>query len=282
MRLAKQLDAHLILLHVIDPAESTQHSTDARDQMNWQLGSVGIVTRRQPEIRVQRGNYVESIAAVANETDADIIVLGAQSRKALAPFIGTTAERITALAGRPVLIVNQEPHLRYGAVVIAGELSSAFVQVVRVASSLKFLDAGSVSIVHGFEFPRGPLFAVDARTMKRNLEAWEKAAKARLLQNLDVAGVESSRFRIVFHQTRPIRAIQRAIRDVKPELLIVGAKDRSIFNRVITGSVANDALRSVECDILVAEPKVESMSGALNRDVAARNAFLKAREQRLS
>ena len=264
MRLAKQLDAHLILLHVVDPTESTQQSTSARAQIAWQLGSVGIVARREPEIRVHNGNYVEGIAAVASETEADIIVLGTQRRKARAPLIGTTAERVTALAGRPVLVVNQETHLRYDSVVLAAELSDAFIQVVRVASSLKFLDAGRVSIVHGFEFPRGPLFAVDARAMKRHLEAWEKAAKARLLQNLDVAGVESSRFRIVFHQTRPIRAIQRAIRDVKPELLIIGSKDRSIYNRVIAGSVANDALRSVECDILVTEPQVESMSGDLN------------------
>jgi nucleotide-binding universal stress UspA family protein len=87
---------------------------------------------------------------------------------------------------------------------------------------------------------------------KRNMEAWEKAARARLLLNLDVAGVESSRFRIIFQQTRPVRAIQRVVRSVQPDLLIVGTKDRSIFNRVVRGSVANDALRTIECDILVA------------------------------
>jgi universal stress protein E len=277
VHLAKQLDAQLILLHVIDPAEPTQDSMYARDQIARQLSSIGVANRHEPEIRVRNGNYVEGIAAVAKETDADVIVLGAQRRKVLAPLIGTTAERVTTLAGRPALIVNGPPHLRYGAVVIAAELSSAFIQVVRVASSLKFLDAVRVSIVHGLDFPRGPLFALDARAAKRGLEALEKAAKARLLRKLDVAGVESSRFRIVFHQARPIRAIQRVIRSVKPDLLIVGTKDRSIFNRVLSASVANHALRSVDCDILVAAPEVESMTRVLNRDIAAHEIELSSR-----
>ena len=184
---------------------------------------------RDPDIQVRTGDYLEGIAAVAEETDADVIVLGAQRPKALAPLIGTTAERLTALTGRPVLIVNVPPHLRYGSVVIAAELSDTFVQVVRVASSLKFLDAAKVSIVHGLDFPRGPLFLFDARAAKRGLVAWEKAAKARLLRKLDVAGVESSGVGILFHQARPFQAIRRVIRSVKPELLIVGTKDRSIF-----------------------------------------------------
>jgi universal stress protein E len=284
-RLAKQLDAHLTLLHVSDPAEFTLRSADARDEIAQQFTAIGVATRHEPEIQVRTGNYMEAIARVAKETDADIIVLGAQRRKALVPLIGTTAERIVALANRPALIVNLEPHVRYDAVVIAAELSDAFIQVVRVASSLKFLEAETVSIVHGFESPyRGPLYAegFDARAAKRNMEEWERAARARLLRNLDVAGAESSRFRLVFQQARPIRAIQRVIRSVQPELLIIGTKDRSIFNRVTRSSVAHDALRSVDCDILVAAPQVESVIGALNRDTATQRINLTAPEQHLS
>ena len=282
MRLGSQLDAQLIMLHVIDPAEYAADSMHARNQIARQLSAVGVVTRREPEIRVRTGNYVEGIAAVARETDADIIILGAQRRRSLAPLIGTSAERITALAGRPALIVNQESHRRYDAVVIAAELSDAFVQVVRVASSLMLLDAERVSIVHRLEFPRGPLFALDTLAAGRNLEAWEKAAKARVLRHLDAAGVEGSRFRIVFQQAPPIRAMRRVIRSVKAGLLIVGAKDRSIFTRAIWGSLANDALRKLECDILVAAPKVESLAGTVKQDMASQRIDLKPRVLRLS
>jgi universal stress protein E len=258
-RLARQLDAKLTLVHVIDPAELVKHPLDARDAVAQQLASIGIPMRREPLIRVRTGSYVEEIAAVAKEIDADLIVLGAQRRNALAPLIGTTVERIIALASRPALIVNLDAHVRYGGVVIAAELSDAFIRVVRVAASMKFLDAGRVSIVHGFEFShRGPLYAhgFDLYAAQRNMEAWERAARARLLLSLDAAGVESSRFRLIFQQAHPIRAIQRAIRSVRPELLIVGTRERAIFPRSKRSGVANDGLRSIECDILVAAPKV--------------------------
>jgi len=282
MYLAKKLDAQLTVLHVIAPVEHALDSLHAHDRIASQISAVGMATRREPEIRVRTGNYEQVIAAVARETDADIIVLGAQCPRSLAPLAGTSAERITALTGRPSLTVNQEPGERYDDVVIAAELSDAFVQVVRVASSLRFLDAERVSIVHGFRFPRGPLFAFDARAASRNLEAWEAAAKARVRQRLDVAGVESSRFRIMFHQALPIRAIQRVMRSVEAGLLIVGAKDRSMLNRTIRGSLTNDALRNLECDILVAVPKVESITGAVNQDKDSRKIDSKPRELTLS
>jgi nucleotide-binding universal stress UspA family protein len=165
------------------------------------------------------------------------------------------------LSGCPALIVNLHPRVRYGAVVIAAELSDAFIRVVRVASSLKLLEAKAVSVVHGFESPyRGPLYAAafDLHAARRNMEAWERAARERLLLNFDAAGVESSHFRIVFQQARPVGAIQRVVRSVQPDLLIVGTKDRSMFNRVGRGSVASDALRTIEFDILVASRDSEA------------------------
>jgi nucleotide-binding universal stress UspA family protein len=144
---------------------------------------------------------------------------------------------------------------------MAAELSDAFIRVARSAALFRFLDAESVSVVHGFESPyRGPLYAegFDARAATRNMEEWERAAKASLLQKLATAGVESSRFRLVFQQSRPIRALQRIVRSIQPDLLIVGTKDRRMLNRVMRGSVANDFLRRSACDILVAAHGIES------------------------
>jgi nucleotide-binding universal stress UspA family protein len=253
--LANQLGAQLTLLHVIDVAQGMHRAASARDEVTQQFALTRLDVSGDVRVMLRAGNSAETIAAVAKEIEADIVILGAQRRRPLAPLIGATAERVIASAGRPALIVNRSPRARYGAVVIAAELSDAFSRVVRIASSLKFLDAESVSVVHGFESPsRGSLYAVgfDLHAAQRNLEAWERAARARLLSDLDAAGVESSRFRIVFQQARPIRAIQRVVRSVQPDLLIVGTKDRSMFNRRVRGSVANDALRDAECDVLVA------------------------------
>jgi nucleotide-binding universal stress UspA family protein len=264
--LADQLDAQLLLLHVEDP-DSIDGAGSAREEMAQQLMSSRCQVRRTPEIRVQAGEHLPTIAAVAREADADLIVLGSQRREPLAPLIGTTAEHLIRLAPRPVLIVNRDPHLRYGAVVIAAELSDAFSRVIRTVSSLRFLEGVSVAVVHGFEAPyRGPRCpeAFDLRAARRNIEEWERAASSRLQQNLDSAGVESAGFRLVFQQSQPIRAIQRVVRSVRPDLLIVGKKDRSTLNRLMRGRAAHDALRRTECDILVASATAETAVSALH------------------
>jgi nucleotide-binding universal stress UspA family protein len=180
----------------------------------------------------------------------------------LAPLIGATAEHVTHLAGCPTLIVNIKPRMRYGSVVFAVEVSDAFIRVAKLAASLRLLDASSVSIVHGLESPyRGPLYSegFDMHATKRNIDEWEKAATKRVLQSLDAAGIERSLFQLFFQQSRPLRAIQRVIRRVQPDLLIVGTKDRSVLNRIVRGSVANDVLRTLECDILVAAPDAKAV-----------------------
>jgi nucleotide-binding universal stress UspA family protein len=259
--LANRLDAQLLLLHVIETDQIIDQSLHAREQIAQQLRSTGLSAAHEPSIELRAGAYIQTIAAVAKETHADLIVLGSQRRKPLAPLIGTTAERITELSGRPVLIVNLDPREPYGAVLMAAELSDAFIRVVRFAALLRFLDAESVSVVHGFESPyRGPLCAegFDTGAATRYMEEWERAAGASLRRKLDAAGVESSRFRLVFQQSRPIRAVQRVVRSIQPDLLIVGTKERSMLSRVMRGSVANDVLRRIECDILVASPGIES------------------------
>jgi nucleotide-binding universal stress UspA family protein len=261
--LASRFDAQLILLHVMAPDQLAERAVHVRGQIAGQLSSSRLPATCQSTIELRTGDCAQAIAEIAVEADVDLIILGSQPHRPLAPLIGATAERVTGFARRPALIVNLEPRVRYSAVVIAADVSDAFIRVTRLAASLRLLEARSISIVHGFESPyRGPLYAAgfDLHAAKRNTEEWERAAKERLLQRLDAAGVDWSSFRLVFQQTRPPRAIQRVIRRVQPELLIVGTKERAALNRVVRGSVANDVLRSLECDILVAAPDVTEAS----------------------
>jgi nucleotide-binding universal stress UspA family protein len=257
--LANQLNAKLILLHV-ETRAAINGVACARREIARQLSSSRGQVRRKPEIRVEAGEYLSTIADVAQEADAQLVLLGSQQRKSPAPLIGSTAEYLMGVAPRPVLIVNRDPQLRYSGVVVAAELSAAFSRVIRSASCLRLLEDASVAVVHGLESAyRGPLYAAgfDQRAATRNIEEWERAARSRLQQNLDAAGVKSAGFRLVFQQSQPIRAIQRVVRSIRPDLLIVGTKNRSMLDRLMRGSGSNDALRSVECDILVASSATE-------------------------
>jgi len=260
--LADRFDAQLVLLHVTEPDRMIAGPLHAREWIAQQIASFGVPASHEPRIEFRTGDPVQSIATAAKEWQADLIIVGSPQSRSPGPLIGMSAERIAELAGLPVLIANRDARERYGAVLMAAEASGAFIRIARIASRFGFLASESVCVVHGFESPyRGPLYAqgFDARSAKRNIEEWEKAAGARLLRKLTGAGVPGSRYRLVFQQAHPIRVIQRVVRGIQPDLLVVGTKDRTALSRLMRGSAANDVLRRMERDILVGPADIETV-----------------------
>ena len=79
--LANQLDAQLILLHVEDRDRRIDGTVSAREQIAQQINSIRPEVRLESAIRVHEGEYLPLIATVAQETNADLIVLGSHRRK---------------------------------------------------------------------------------------------------------------------------------------------------------------------------------------------------------
>jgi len=253
--MANQLDATLILLHVIAPEQGSTALASASERIEVQLRSIQPPVGDEAAVRVEAGEYVPTVAAVADEADADLIVVGSPRWKRHAPLIPAIAGQLAGLVRRPVLLVKGDSQVPYSAVLIAAEESAGFAQVLRTTSSLRLLESESVAIIHGFESPyRGSLYAsgFDLYASKRNIEEWELAARRRLLQNLEAAGVASDHLRLVFVQSRPVRQIQKEVRTVGPELLVLATKQQSMLDRAMRASVGNDALRDNECDIMIA------------------------------
>jgi nucleotide-binding universal stress UspA family protein len=81
------------------------------------------------------------------------------------------------------------------------------------------------------------------------------AARRRLLQGLEAQGVATDHFPIVFAQSRSIREVQREIRKLAPDLLVIATGNHAAVDRVLRASVGNDLLRNIECDILAVPMK---------------------------
>ena len=143
---------------------------------------------------------------------------------------------------------------------MAAELSDAFIRVVRVAALLRFLEAESVSVVHGFESPyRGPLYARRFRRTraKRNMEEWERAARRACCGNSMPPEWRVPAFVLFF--SSHVRPCHPAGRPKHPTRSFdcrnegaLDAESRYARQRV------NDVLRRIECDILVAAPEIEA------------------------
>jgi len=112
-----------------------------------------------------------------------------------------------------------------------------------------------VSIVHGFQSPyRGPLYAegFDLKAARRHIAQWQRRAREYVLDQLKAAGVRPARCDIQIEESRPLALVRKALGHTDPSLLILGGSRHTVFSRLAGASLANDALRRLNCDVLIA------------------------------
>jgi nucleotide-binding universal stress UspA family protein len=110
--LAQEHGARLTMLHVIQEATAfTEESVRRQREFNVekleQLVPAGAENWCQPEFRATFGEAAEEILTLARETNADLIVMGAKTRKSLAGHVPVTiAYNVVVKAHCPVLTVR--------------------------------------------------------------------------------------------------------------------------------------------------------------------------------
>jgi universal stress protein E len=259
--LAAELDAQLLLLHVVDERERLSiiglRADRARSVLQAQAAPFASMNEPGAEITVRVGDPYRTITTVAKEWDADLVVLGAYRQRTGDPFLGTTAERVVRVATRAVLIVNGAAKTPYGGVLLASDLSAEFADVARLTRQLGLLDRARISLVHALR-PASPtmLYAAGVRepNIERYLQSVRHSSLDTLRAQLQTAGLNPSRVRIIQENSTPSRAIERAVEATNPDLLVMGMSRHATLKRLLIGSVANDVLRKIDCDVLSASP----------------------------
>ena len=130
--LAKQLNAKIVLLHVVEPLNSSVRflldnylSPEKADELHHEatrgilekfhqrmetfceeeLGATLEQTTLLSEIRVISGVPYEVILHESDRCGADLIVMGTHTGSMRTDFLGSTSRRLTLLSKRPVLVV---------------------------------------------------------------------------------------------------------------------------------------------------------------------------------
>jgi universal stress protein E len=253
--LANRLGAQLTLVHVRPAHRAESSAVAAHERLRAHLSGAGLSLDSIPVLAIREGDVAKAIAQVAKESAADLIVMGAQSKRALAPVLGTTAERVIARTNCPVLIVRSRGALNYKNVVVAAELGRSFGSVIGFAKRWSLLDAPAVSVVHGFSSPyQGPLYAegYDVAAARRHVERWKRAASLQLNDMLRREKVDGSRFDVRIEERRPLAVVRRALaRGNRPSLVILRASAHNALTRIVRGSLVNDVLLNFDCDVLI-------------------------------
>jgi len=200
------------------------------------------------EVLVETGDPLTTIHAVAEETGADLLVMGVHRRRPLADvFAGTTMERVVRLSLRPVLLVSRPAGQPYRTALCGLDLSAASAAAARAVARL--CPDAAIETMHAVHVPfqgfmpsAGTAGAVDSytRAAREALEDWLKTADL----------PEQCRApKIVPDSLRP--AFERMLADVDPDLVAIGAHGRPSLSPSYLGSFAEELLRDPPSDILI-------------------------------
>lgn len=256
--LAKEFDASLCLVHVVDDDQPEQ-LVEAEKQVAADLladlsRSIRELVNLDCTYSVALGDAFEGITQSAEEMQTDLIVIGPHRRQTLKDvFVGTTAERTIRESNLPVLMANSAPVGRYGNALLTLDLSEYSAETVRCVHALGLEKKTGVSVLHVFDAPASGLMRrIPASTDEvNNYFTDEQKRVAALLKSLLVeTGLHPTQHLALPKKTTIANTICTTVNDSGTDLVIVGTRSRTGLGKLLLGSVAEEILRIADFDVL--------------------------------
>lgn len=240
-QLARQHNAKLTLLHVLDPSQSSQQYDQAHHALDRSL------TQYAPpgsELRLLAGNPSEVVLQQVQELGCDLLVLGAHHQRHDF-FSGTSLDHIARHCPVPLLLVARNEFQPYQRALAAIDFSlcacSALGQAYRLLPETAELHA-----LHVFEPDPGTPKQVEAQLQI------QRALIDQLLQdeaqNLPAKGPTLTHS---VQQGGILHCLQEQLKIRRSELVVLGCHGRSALSQALLGSLVQHFLHKAPCDILV-------------------------------
>lgn len=240
-QLARQHNAKLTILHVLDPSQTKQQHEKAHQDLDRSL------TRFAPpgsDLLLLEGKPSEVVLQQVHALGCDLLVLGAHHQRHDF-FSGTSLDRIARQCPVPLLLVARNDFQPYQRALAAIDFSlcacSALGQGARLLPASAELHA-----VHVFEPDKGS---------PKQVEAQLQIQQALIDQLItDEAKNLPSDAAHLTHEVRQggiLRCLQEQLKARRSELLVLGSHGRSALSQALLGSLAQHFLHRAPCDILV-------------------------------
>ena len=261
--LAQPGRAQLHIVHVVDddqPEELVRlEKREAERVLNEQASSMPELSGVQAQLMVVTGDPFDGILKTAAEVNADLIVMGSHRKQLLLDiFVGTTIERVIRKGSFPVLMVNHEAQRKYDKVVAAVDMSDASANAVGVALSTGLISDKGATLLHAFVAVAQGKLSV-AGTDQHSIDSYIASERQRALDEVAAFLVANDlrriRWTLRVEEGGPGEVISRAVAQMHPDLLVMGTEGRSALRKLLIASVTDEALRSLNVDILAVPPK---------------------------
>ncbi len=268
--LARQFDAQLTILRVVDDEQPQalidEESRATERALREELDRCGgRDLNLAPAVCVVAGDPFRVIADEAKRLAVDLIVMGAHRKRLLGDiFTGTTIERVMRLGGRPVLMVNREGEAPYEKTLAAVDVSDASAHALQTARDLELLDPVRDAAVHGFvPLGEGVMYyaGVERERVEEHVAVSAGQARGAIAKFLRDHGFAAMSNLLLIEKGTAFEAIESGVRQLQPDLVVIGTRGHGGLKRVLLGSVADEVVRRLECDVLAVPPQPDSSPG---------------------
>ena len=200
--------------------------------------------------RIVEGRPAETILAVAEDIQADMIVMGARGvGQVQEHVIGSVSHRVMTHSSCPVLVVKAPlRHLQRMLIPIAEEEDGQ--AVVEFLSKNPFRERPEVTVVHVVPFsePIWPVGAMIPEGFRKEMMSYGKEITNQVVEKLGPLGYTARALAVL---GSPAAAISQEASASECDLILMRSHTRPGISRFLLGSVSHGVLHHTGCSVLL-------------------------------
>jgi nucleotide-binding universal stress UspA family protein len=212
-------------------------------------------------VHVRAGLAAQLVNKVAEESGADLIVVGATPQPALArTLVGSTGRRIVYLADRPVLVADRPRREPFRRVLAAVDLSEASGPVLEAAWAVARAEGAALRALYVME----PLPMMLARVAAGREEERRRQGLRELERVLEATGLAAEpTVEPAMREGHSGRGILEEAQSWDADLVVLGTHGFGFFHRLLLGSTSLHVLRHGQrATLIVPRPRDPEEAGA--------------------
>jgi nucleotide-binding universal stress UspA family protein len=256
--------ASILVLSVVAPPGVPFLPTPVAESLKDEGRSIAEQTRAVVSVdganiaaRVAEGDAREEIMRVADDWDADLVVMGARGLGRVQGFLlGTVSLAVVRHCTRPVLVVKGRTRALGSAIVTLDGSEDALNALRLFARWPKLADLAVhlVGVIEPLPFPR-----TAPKMIQADLQAAASAAEGERREALKQAFaaarplLPSGRIIETLTSGEPASQILRIADEHAIDLIVLGARGLGAAQRLLLGSVSEAVLQGAQCAVLIAK-----------------------------